>query len=158
MVNLINILGLTGLTCSAFGPLWIILVNVADIWRYKIDTDQLDRLEQAHDQVLKDGVSPNNPSFEALYSLIDEDLPPRETIDRIWKGGVYGVSGAHLFCDTENGREHVMSGQVFERFIESHIEDLREKGRHRSFLVGMMFLLIGFGFQAIAYLIQNPVI
>lgn len=166
MVNWINIIGLFGLFFGAFGPLLIVLANTTEIWRWRTDTDQLDQLKDARNQVRSSGLSSDDPAFKTLYQWISadvspdhlsSDLPPIDAIDRISSGIAYGSSTDYVYYEKEDSsQEEIIRPNDFERLVNEQIQYLRDKGRQEFFIGGMILLSIGFICQFIAYSMNNP--
>lgn len=139
MANWINIIGLFGLFCGAFGPLLIVLANTTEIWRWRTDTDQLDRLKDARNQVRSSGLSSDDPAFKTLYQWISDDLspehlssdqPPIDAIDHIGSGVPYGGGTDYVYYERDdNSQERIIMTNDLERLVNAQIQYLRDKGR-----------------------------
>lgn len=158
--NQINFLGFVGLVFSALGPLTIIIANISGIWRYQVNTGRLEQLKDAHDQAHVGSLSSDDPSFKTLYQLLNEyeDLPPRDTIDSIHVGGLGDENAVFYKPSNRNDPDVLLPVRTFDRLIEEQIQGIRDSGHQSFFIIGMKLLVLGFGLQAFAYCMRNPVL
>lgn len=128
--------------------------------RYQVDTDRLEQLKDARDQAHIDGLSSADPSFKTLYPLLNEneDLPPIDEIDSIHVGGFGDENAVFYEPAGGNGYDDLLPVGIFDRLVEEQIQDIRDRGRHSFFMIGMGLLVLGFGLQAFAYCMMNPIL
>lgn len=120
----------------------------------------MEQLKDGRDQAHIDALSSDDPSFKTLYPLLNEneDLPPIDSIDSIHVGG-FGNENAVFYKRADgNGYDDLLPVGIFDRLIEKEIQDIRDRGRHSFFMIGMELLVLGFGLQAFAYCMMNPVL